>query len=94
MDTEPFNLQQVYGTYTADFHGKVTWEAKSYRVEFRDCPFETLVEREQVPLMGAQVSNLSLTGFDLVITDLERFTSAARVYWMTANGETDYGVDF
>lgn len=87
-------MQPVYGTYTADFHGKVTWEAKSYRVEFRDCPFETIEEAEQVPVFGAEISNLSLEGFDMVITDLARFIETPRVYWMTANGETAYGVDF
>lgn len=80
--------------YTADFHDKVTWEEKTYHFAFRDCPFTMLDGPEQVPFGGADISNLTTEGFDMVVTDLQLFVERAVVYTMAANDGISVQIEF
>lgn len=80
--------------YTADFHNLVEWEEKTYHFAFRDCPFETMDGPEQVPFGGADISNLTAEGFDMVITDLQLFVERAVSYQAQADTSTSVIIEF
>lgn len=94
LATAPFVHDSTYDIYTADFHNIVEWEQKSYRFDFKDCPFSDIDGPEKVTGEGAKISNLNVTGFDMVVTDLQTFIERAVSYSMTADGVTRYSIMF
>lgn len=94
LATAPFVHDTAYDTYSADFHNVVEWEQKAYRFNFADCPFATIDGPAEVVGEGAEISNLDVTGFDMVVTDLQSFIERAVSYSMTADGETRYEIVF
>lgn len=49
---------------------------------------------EQVPFSGADISNLTAEGFDMVVTDLQLFVERAVDYTMQADGSTRVQIMF
>lgn len=48
----------------------------------------------QVPFGGADISNLTAEGFDMVVTDLQLFVERAVAYTMQADGSTSVQIKF
>ena len=94
LATAPFIHDTTNDIYTANFHDIVEWEQKSYRFEFKDCPFADIDGPAEVVGGGAEISNVSIAGFDMVVTDLQLFIERAVSYSLTADGETRYRIDF
>lgn len=49
---------------------------------------------EQVPFGGADISNLTTEGFDMVVTDLQLFVERAVAYTMAANNGISVQIKF